>query len=480
VRASWLHRRAHVARLFVFPVLVISLWTAIGAASFLYGGALWAHWLPCLAILLLASAAIVGSGPADTQPRLGRLPAAALGALVAVSAWQLFPQPRALLQVISGAGASLQEAVVSFVPSRPALITLLPPDSLRWALTLAGLVAVFLAAHVTLRRAPERCWLAAVPLLVLGGLQAALGLAQVYLASQPLATGTYVNRNHYAGLLEMALPFAVMGGVAVLKGRRRARRLTVRRALAASALFALGALMLAAIIHSLSRGGFSFALVSLAVMGGVALAGPGGAYGWKRRGAVGVIGAAAAAAFLFLPTDPLIYRFGALAATEEISADVRVQIWEDTVELVRDYPLAGVGLGGYTAAIHRYQTAAPMRTIGMAHNDYLQLAAELGLPAFAVLLLLAGWTVLSAIRASSSPAPKRRYLGLGCLGALAALALHSLVDFNLYLPANAAVLAWIAGLATALPSLPKPLLNNSSSRLPVPPLVLNAEPLPPR
>ena len=437
------------------PVPLI-LWLAIGAAAFLYGGVLWEHWLPWLGVILPTAAAAVGLSVRGAYPRLGRVPGTALAGVAAIAVAQLIPLPAAVLDMLSPARAELDD-IFSSVSGRPgtAALSLVPAASLRWTLTLAGLAAVFLVARASLVRSPERVWRPAVPLLALGGFEAVLGLAQVYLAGQPLATGTYVNRNHYAGLLEMALPFAAMGAVAVMKGRR-SRRLTVRRALAASGLFALAGLMLAAIIQSLSRAGFAFALASLAVMGAVALAGPKGRAGWKRQTAASVAAAAAAAAFVFLPTDPLIFRFGALAATEEISADTRVQVWEDTLKLIEDYPLAGVGLGGYTAAIHRYQTAAPTQTIGMAHNDYLQLAAELGLPGFAALLLLAGWALARAGKAASLPDPARRYLGLACLGALTALALHSLVDFNLYLPANAAALAWIAGLATVLPSLPAP------------------------
>ncbi len=457
------------------PVPLI-LWLAIGAAAFLYGGVLWEHWLPCLAVILVSAAAAAGSRRRESWPRVGRIPAIALGVALAVAAGQLVPLPEPVLEWLTPARAELQDTFSSVLGRPgPAAPSLVPAASLRWTLTLVGLVAVFLVARASLVRGPERVWRPAVPLLALGGFEAVLGLAQVYLAGQPLATGTYVNRNHYAGLLEMALPFAAMGAVGVMKGRR-SRRLTVRRALAASGLFALAGLMLAAIIQSLSRAGFAFALASLAVMGAVALAGPKGRAGWKRRAAAGVAAAAAAAAFVFLPTDPLIFRFGALAATEEISADTRVQVWRDTLKLIEDYPVAGVGLGGYTAAIHRYQTAAPTQTIGMAHNDYLQLAAELGLPGFAALLLLAGWALARAGKAASLHDPARRYLGLACLGALTALALHSLVDFNLYLPANAAALAWIAGLATVLPSLPATRPRNAR-RLPLPPPVFEAEPL---
>src|ERR1035437_5778548 len=91
-----------------------------------------------------------------------------------------------------------------------------------------------------------------------------------------------------------------------------------------------------------------------------------------------------------------------------------------------------------------------MITIDFAHNDYLQCLAELGAPAFlAGLLFMLGifrHAVRSAMNESSNDS---RYVSLACAGSFAAIGIHSLVDFNLYIPANAMLLAWIAGISAA-------------------------------
>jgi tetratricopeptide (TPR) repeat protein len=83
----------------------------------------------------------------------------------------------------------------------------------------------------------------------------------------------------------------------------------------------------------------------------------------------------------------------------------------------------------------------------------LELLADLGIFGF---LLLAGFVFLifrKAVRvAARGPNPDLRYLGLGCAGGMAAIGLHSLTDFNMYVPANAFVFAWLAGMAAGLPS----------------------------
>ena len=85
-----------------------------------------------------------------------------------------------------------------------------------------------------------------------------------------------------------------------------------------------------------------------------------------------------------------------------------------------------------------------------AHNDYLQLFAELGLVGFSIGAALFGRIVHRALKAVKQLGPEAYLPLLGCLGAMTAIGFHSLVDFNLYIPANATVLAWIAGVAVGI------------------------------
>jgi len=92
-------------------------------------------------------------------------------------------------------------------------------------------------------------------------------------------------------------------------------------------------------------------------------------------------------------------------------------------------------------------------TDDFAHNDYLQLLAELGLVGFAIGAALALSVVRIALRGALKCAdPQARYFAVACIGALFAIGLHSLADFNLYIPANAMLLAWIAGMTVAVES----------------------------
>ena len=322
------------------------------------------------------------------------------------------------------------------------------------------------------------CWLAIWPIVAIGALEAGLGLIQCFGgAGEQARRGTYANRDHYVGFLEMALPFAVMYPVALLR-RARARGHSLvpdnrklqpallrhslppdtrdlKPALQACGVWALAGLMFAGIVFSFSRMGFVATLFSLFVMGTLAFGTR--QLSWvassrkRQAGAVGLVAALALAGFVFLPPDKLILRFAQLVSTDELTAGTRAHLWAETIPLIRTYPFFGCGLGGYETAFWKFNVSEPLLTDDFAHNDYLQLLAELGLVGFAIGATLAFSVVRMAVRrAVSSAEPGARYFAVACAGALAAILLHSLVDFNLYIPANAMLLAWIAGMTAGV------------------------------
>jgi len=83
-----------------------------------------------------------------------------------------------------------------------------------------------------------------------------------------------------------------------------------------------------------------------------------------------------------------------------------------------------------------------------AHNDYVQGLAELGIIGFAIIATVAIVSLSAALR--SIRKSESTYLGLACVGAITAIAVHSAADFNLYVPANAAVFAWILGISASV------------------------------
>ena len=85
----------------------------------------------------------------------------------------------------------------------------------------------------------------------------------------------------------------------------------------------------------------------------------------------------------------------------------------------------------------------------MSHNDYLQYLAELGLIGYGILVAAIVGVLIPVIKGIiHGEDENRRLLLVGCAGSFVAIGLHSFVDFNLYIPANAMILAWIAGVAS--------------------------------
>jgi len=206
---------------------------------------------------------------------------------------------------------------------------------------------------------------------------------------------------------------------------------------------AAAAITLLAIAASLSRMGFAAALAGLFVAGAAVLLNRGGRSWIPLAGAAAVVLLLAA----LLPSTAFIQRFDSPAGPGEVAANARVGIWRDTLHLIGAFPLAGCGFGAFQSAYMHYQTTVPTMTVNFAHNDYLQLMAELGVPGF-LALAAAAVLILRELFRRLAPAVDP-YFAAACLGALAAIALHSLADFNLYKPANAVVVAWIAGLAAS-------------------------------
>lgn len=253
-------------------------------------------------------------------------------------------------------------------------------------------------------------------------------------------SGTYICPNHLAGLLEMLIPVAL---AALLLGRGS----PVKRVLLGYAVL----MMLAGDLATVSRGGYvscGLALVGMAVF----LA----RYRNFRLPAIGFLVLVFLAGGWFLWKHPISrQRFTEMAHAGR-PHDITAR-WHLTVATARmwfDHWLLGVGPGHFDVRFHAYRPVAIQQRPLWAHNDYLQLLAEGGLVGG---VLGIGTAVLLAMgvpvtwryvrRAQGGLVTKRSDRAAHVLGVsvgLGALAIHTAMDFNLHIPANAAVAVALA------------------------------------
>jgi len=406
--------------------------------------------------LLAVCAALVRSGT-EGMIRLDPNFRWLLPLLPVYAALQIIPLPTGLVAALSPARGQVLDSLGPLGASAPyASLSVFPAGTLQHLLLICGYVAVFLLVRELMWFFSDRPWLLALPLVGIATWQAVLGMTQYWSLGDIFARGNYANRNHFAGLLELALPFALAYPLAFFRGRDRRSGVSATDALKASVSWAIAAALLVGIMFSLSRMGFISAIFSLLVTGILIVLSSEPARriatGATRWAAIGLVLTLVLTTFLFLPPDQLVQRFARIAS-DEGSQEGRAELWGETMKLVRAYPIFGCGLGGYESAFPKFKVSGPLVSDDHAHNDYLQLLAEMGVIGAAILLVLAATTVRAAFRiALSASDPPTSSLALACAASLSAILLHSTADFNLYIPANAMVVCWIAAMATALPS----------------------------
>ena len=142
---------------------------------------------------------------------------------------------------------------------------------------------------------------------------------------------------------------------------------------------------------------------------------------------------------------------GVVPTTANFAVVERLAHWQAAAEMAAAHPWLGVGLGNYAAAYDRYRLARWPLALGHAHNFYLNLAAETGLPGLLIFVALLLAAALQALRVLRTARGWQRALALGLLAAGAHLAIHNVVD-NLFVNNVHLYLASMLGiLATAQP-----------------------------
>ena len=179
---------------------------------------------------------------------------------------------------------------------------------------------------------------------------------------------------------------------------------------------------------------------------------------WARRGTMALVALLLVGLVLIASRRPadIAPRFASLAAATSRASDDpsyrwRWDIYAWTVDIIRNHPWIGTGIGTFPIAIKLYQRA-PYVTGLYAHSHYLQTAAEMGLPALAGLLLFLGflfrqgWKIIGFLE----PLSLERSLAVGLTAGLASSSLHAAVDLGWSYPAVVLVFGVQAALLFSL------------------------------
>jgi putative inorganic carbon (HCO3(-)) transporter len=276
--------------------------------------------------------------------------------------------------------------------------------------------------------------------MVLGGLEHSFLLLRE--TNQGVATGTFINRNHLAGYLEMCLPVGIGALIAMMGGGDgphtwRQRMSGLLSLMLSRKMLLRGCLMLMVIglVMTRSRTGNTAFFASMLVAGVLTLI---LSRQTNRSTVILLISLIVIDIFVvsnWFGLDQLAQR---IEATDMAGEHGRLIPDQQSLSYWRDYYLTGSGLGSYYVTYFRYEGSVSRGNIQQAHNDYVQFAYETGV--VGILLLAAAvlstyYVALAALRYRHRS--WNRGMAFAVVMAITALMIHSDSDFNFQIPANA-------------------------------------------
>jgi O-antigen ligase len=389
----------------------------------------------------------------------GRAALVAAATVLLIGVLQLVPLPLDVGEFLSGPSATAHRDVGAVIPELAVSTTpvsLSPPDTVDAVLRWIAFVLVAFSAAVAVRTVEQLKQLAGF-IVASGAFQAIYGAAEYLSGHQHIfwypkvyysdeASGTFINRNHFAAYLAMTLPIALASVLASPWKRRTMRWREVvlefarRNGLMLAAGVGAAAMIWVGVIFSYSRGGLA---VALAGVGFLVLATRGR---WRRARALGLL--------LLLPTLALLWMEirapGERFLEQGIQAGSlgnRTVVWSATARMAHDALPLGTGLGTFAEAFPLYRPPTIRLYWDHAHNDWLESLAEGGPVTLLAVLVIAGVAVVAPLFRSSEFFGPDSVWRAGLGAAVFVAALHSTVDFPLRIPAVGLLAAVLIGLS---------------------------------
>ena len=363
--------------------------------------------------------------------------------------FQLLPLPPGVLKILSPKAYALRSAL-SFQPSALSFPLSFVPfvtqvNFFKW-LTLIGLF-LFLLRWKPMEQSDRTMTHLIIVVMIVGVFESLYGMFEFFSGHGQIlnleeegmvssVTGTFINRNYFAGYLLMVVPLSI-GYLFSREAARSSTSMGWRHRLASldgkTLLLGFGVIvMIVGLIFSASRMGISSLLLSFTLISFLFR----DSQREKKfsKTSVLIFGLALLWA-AWIGLDTVLSRF--ITSTEDFG--FRWTIWKNTFQILKDFPLFGSGLGTFTYIFPMYRTLHIQGLATHAENDFLQLASEVGLVGIGLLLILflfLSYKAISGIRLLTHR-DSGRYIGIGSLVGILALMFHSLVERNIQVPSNA-------------------------------------------
>jgi O-antigen ligase len=404
-----------------------------------------------------------------------------LGIFFAVTLCQYLPLPSSLLSLLSPSRyeilATSNRLIDNQFSWQPLSYSPLVSFSW-WTFLMSTCIFFFLLKYSLHSRQSIKIFIQLM--IALAVIEAIYGLAQALVPSLGVlwvdyiqvglgkARGTFINRNHFAGFIEMVWPLAL--GYTLALGYR-GKEINLRKLLASDRLnkqiliVLCIVVMLLGLLLSRSRAGIASAFIGFLTFMLISRSG-------SKKMPIGfwvMIGTIAFLIFLYgvkIGFDPVFKRFLNIG-TQLGENSSRLDIWRDSLIILKDHPL-GIGLGNFKDVYPVYNVSRISDTRFLyAHNDYLQLLIEAGIPGFLALVsgffIFVGKSLHKVKQMKPRHDPLRFFLAVGALSGLVSLAFHSFFDFNLHMPANLIYLVTLMAIVHTC-AWEKPIKNSRRSK----------------
>ncbi len=386
-----------------------------------------------------------------------------LAALLCYILFQAIPLPPGLIQMLSPSAFALySQSVWVAQPGAWATLSLYPKATVSEFLRIASyagayiLTVQFLSESRRFRKTIGLLSIFAVAVAFFSIIQHLAPNGKIYwireLTQGGVPFGPYVNRNHFAGLMVMLLPILM---VRFLLSRPSSHQDSLRGKVSEflhssltniHLLLGFSVILVAlSIFLSLSRGGILSLCVSLALLGFLL-----SRRIINRKGGLLLVSTVIIIFYAvgWFGWTPLFERFRSIRTPQGEVSELRLDIWKDSIGIVRDFPLTGTGAGSFIHAYPAYRTIPGRAIADHAHNDHIELLTNGGIIGAGLFVWFIAAVLVTAYQAFQKRRdPYSRHISAGLFAAIAAFFLHSATDFNFFIGANGLYLFLLLGLA---------------------------------